>query len=90
MKQMVRDMPDQSLNKIALITNIPTPYRKAQVKHWEMEGQYDITVYYCAQREQGRYWKFGENDGLREVFLRGFHFKTFHFNPGILRVLISK
>ena len=75
--------------KIAIITNIPTPYRKKQWEYYSKCKQLDITVFYCANVEKGRHWKISSSEGIKEVFLKGLSYKSFHFNPGVLKVIFQ-
>lgn len=68
---------------MAIITNIPTPYMK---KQWECE-YLDITVFYFTNIEKDRYWKINSFKGVKEVFLKVLSFKSFHFNPGVLKTV---
>lgn len=73
--------------KIAIITNIPTPYRKAQWEYYSKHSLLDITVFYCSPIEKNRYWDVDSSKGIKEVFLDGLNFKSIHFNPSILKLL---
>ena len=75
--------------KLAIITNIPTPYRKKQWEYYSKCKYLDITVFYCANIEKGRYWKINSSEGIKEVFLKSISYKTFHFNPGVLKVIFQ-
>ncbi len=73
--------------KIAIITNIPTPYRQKQWEHYSKVDNIDITVFYCSNKEQDRFWNVKPAFGIKEVFLRGIHLKDLHFNPGIFKII---
>lgn len=75
--------------KIAIITNIPTPYRKAQWDYYSKCKDLEITVFYCAPIEKDRYWDVESSEGVKEVFLKGFSHHYYHFNPGVFKVLFS-
>ncbi|MBP2047056.1 glycosyltransferase family 4 protein [Methanobacterium aggregans] len=75
--------------KIAIITNIPTPYRKKQWEYYSNCEYLDITVFYCANIEKDRYWNVDSSEGIKEVFLRGISFRSFHFNPGVLKTVFQ-
>jgi len=77
---------DKKKIKIAVITNIPTPYRKKQWEFYAKCKYLDITIFYCANKEKGRFWDVGSSEGVKEVFLKGITFKYIHFNPGILKI----
>jgi glycosyltransferase involved in cell wall biosynthesis len=74
--------------KLAIITNIPAPYRKGQWERFAKIKNLDITIYYCAKREPDRFWEIGSVQGVNEVFLKGISLWRFHFNPGIFAVLL--
>ncbi len=75
---------------IAVITNIPTPYRKAQLEFWGKVVENDINVFYCAHRKEGRHWNVGASKGIKEIFLRGFGFRSLYFNPSIVHTVFKK
>lgn len=75
--------------KIAIITNIPTPYRKAQWEYYSKCNSMDITVFYCSNIEKNRYWDVEPSHGIKEVFLRGFQLGSLHINPGVLKVILQ-
>ena len=75
--------------KIAIITNIPTPYRKKQWEYYSKCKQLDITVFYCANIEKGRHWEISSCEGIKEIFLKGLTYKSIHFNPGVLKVIFQ-
>ncbi|TDD77014.1 glycosyltransferase family 4 protein [Flavobacterium caseinilyticum] len=77
---------------LALVTNIPTPYRTAFFNTLQQEllkvGQ-SLHVVYCSKTETGRHWQFNpEENNYVFTFLKGWHpeFKGFypHVNIGLL------
>jgi len=80
---------------LAIVTNIPTPYRTAffNVLNEELLKVNDsLHVIYCAETETGRHWKFSpEENKYPYTFLKGFHpeFKNFapHINFGLISCL---
>ncbi len=75
--------------KVAIVTNIPTFYRKKQWEYYSSCEYLDITVFYCANIENDRYWEIKSSEGIKEVFLKGLSYKSYHFNPGILKILLK-
>lgn len=75
--------------KIAIITNIPTPYRQKQWEYYSKSDALDITIFYCAKLEEGRHWSIDSAEGVKEIFLRGLTYKSLHFNPGVLKVIFK-
>lgn len=75
--------------KVAIITNIPTPYRNKQWEYYSKCKYLDITVFYCAKIENDRHWEVDSSKGIKEVFLKGLTYKNYHFNPGILKVILQ-
>lgn len=78
---------------LAIITNIPTPYRTAffNILNEELLKLNDsIHVIYCAETEPGRHWEFSpqENKYLY-TFLKGLHPEFRNFYPHINFGLIS-
>jgi len=76
--------------RIAIVTNIQTPYRQ---KQWECYSKIDglnITVYYCSKSERNRYWSVLPAGGVREVFLKGVNYRGWHFNPGVFLIPFQK
>ncbi|MFY1045468.1 glycosyltransferase family 4 protein [Chryseobacterium sp. GP-SGM7] len=80
---------------LAIITNIPTPYRTAffNVLNEELlKINESIHVIYCAETEPGRHWKFSpQENNYPYTFLKGLHpeFKNFypHINIGLTACL---
>lgn len=75
--------------KIAIITNIPTPYRRKQWECYSKCKYLDISIFYCAKTEKERYWDVYRSEGVKEIFLNGINYGDFHFNPGILKILFQ-
>lgn len=75
----------ENINQIAIITNIPTPYRQKQWEYYFKEGNLDLSIYYCAKSEKDRLWTFKKYSGVNENFMKGISLFKFHFNPGILK-----
>ena len=80
---------------LAILTNIPTPYRTAFFDAVAAEAARvgkGFHVLYCAKTEPGRHWPY-EPAKMRHAHtvLRGFHPSLFglhaHFNPGFLAAL---
>ena len=76
---------------LAVLTNIPTPYRVAffDVLATELQEQGGrLEVFYCAETEPGRQWEF-EGGTVGGALLPGvsprFHGVTYHLNPTALR-----
>jgi glycosyltransferase involved in cell wall biosynthesis len=80
---------------LAIITNIPTPYRTAffNVLNEELlKINESLHVIYCAETETGRHWKFSPRENKYSyTFLKGLHpeFKGFypHINFGLISCL---
>lgn len=75
---------------MAVITNIPTPYRQKQWEYYSTIRNLSITVFYCGKSEKGRFWDVQPASGVREVFLRGFSYRKWHFNPSIFLLPFQK
>ena len=73
--------------KIAILTNIPTPYRRKQWEYYSNHSNLDLTIFYCAKEEKDREWEVKNAYGVREKFLKGISLFKFHFNPGILKII---
>lgn len=76
--------------RVAVITNIPAPYRQKQWEHYATIRNLSITVFYCAKREQDRFWNVQPASGVREVFLGGISYREWHFNPSIFLLPFQK
>ena len=77
--------------KLAIITNIPAPYRIPIFNRIAAELGEDFLVVYCARLEPDRQWDLARLE-FNHVFLReNFHTSKkgafIHCNPGVLRVL---
>ena len=46
----------RSVPRVALVTNIPAPYRVPVYNRIARDGRIDFTVIFCAEREPDRYW----------------------------------
>lgn len=72
---------------VGILTNIPTPYRKAM---WEAYSKIEgavFDIYYCAPSESDRKWQVKPASGVAEHFMNGFTFgQSFHFNFGIIAI----
>lgn len=80
---------EDSKIKVAIITNIPTPYRKKQWDYYAKSGKFEIMIFYCKSTEEGRSWEYNPSKYLKEIFLKGISFKSFHFNPSILKTILG-
>jgi glycosyltransferase involved in cell wall biosynthesis len=76
--------------RVAVITNIPAPYRQKQWEHYATIRNVSLTVFYCGKREQDRFWDVQPASGVTEVFLRGISYRKWHFNPSIFLVPFQK
>lgn len=47
-----------STPRIAVVTNIPAPYRVPMYNRLGVDGRIDLTVIFCAEREPDRHWDF--------------------------------
>jgi len=68
--------------RVAIVTNIPTPYRKGFFAALSSYPGITLSVFYCSRVERGRSW--GEQAGLGYTyrFLKGITLGTsFHINP---------
>jgi len=79
-----------SVPRVALVTNIPAPYRVPVYNRIALDGRIDLTVIYCAEREPDRYWDL-EPFQFKSVVLRE-HFLTrkgryIHNNLDVFRQL---
>jgi glycosyltransferase involved in cell wall biosynthesis len=75
------------MNKISIITNIPTPYRRKQWEYFSKQDNLDLTIYYGAKIENDRFWTFKKASNISEKFMNGVSLSKFHFNPGILKII---
>lgn len=68
--------------KVALVTNIPTPYRKGFFAALSSYPGITLTVFYCSPIERGRSWGAQAGYGYAYRFLNGVTLGTsFHINP---------
>ena len=68
--------------RVAIVTNIPTPYRKGFFAALASLPDIDLTVFYCAPVERGRSWGAQAGYGYAYRFLNGVTLGTsFHINP---------
>lgn len=74
-------------DRISIITNIPTPYRRKQWEYFSKQDNLNLTIYYSAVSEHDRFWTYQNASNVEEKFMRGFSFHQFHFNPIILKVI---
>jgi len=80
---------------LAVLTNIPTPYRTAffnELNSVCSSTGIDFHVIYCASTEPGRFWKFQiEENKYQYTFLSGIHPNIMgvypHYNPSVIKVL---
>lgn len=72
---------------IAIITNMPTPYRRKQFENYSK--YFNLTIYYCTKLENDRFWTFKNSKGVTEVFLKGLSIMNIHFNPGIIKIIFN-
>lgn len=74
--------------KIGILTNIPTPYRKAMWEEYSKIPNTEFNVFYCAQTESDRKWKVPKASGVEEHFLNGITFgNSNHFNYEIIKLV---
>ncbi|WP_459501924.1 glycosyltransferase family 4 protein [Bacillus sp. C1] len=77
------------MKKVALIKNIPSPYRQGLFEEVNRRNNIDLTVYYCAKTEKTRDWNIAYSNYKYKV-LPGFTFKNiFHVNLSILKELFK-
>jgi glycosyltransferase involved in cell wall biosynthesis len=67
---------------VALITNIPAPYREKLHELVAEQFQNNYTVFYCAELEADREWKFNLGN-YKKIFLSKFNKATVHNNRRI-------
>ena len=79
-----------SVPRVALVTNIPAPYRVPVYNRIALDGRIDLTVVYCAEREPDRHWDL-EPFQFKFVVLRKSFFtrkgRYIHNNLDVLRQL---
>lgn len=54
--------------RVAVVTNIPAPYRLPVFEHLAAEPDIDLKVFYCSGREPDREWNLGDS-GVAQQFL---------------------
>jgi glycosyltransferase involved in cell wall biosynthesis len=78
------------LPKVAMLTNIPSPYREETHVLLNKKLGNNYHVFYCAAIEGNRLWKISEGNYnktfLKKSILRSKE-KTFYFNPDIIKSL---
>ena len=78
--------------RVAMVTNIPTPYRIPVYERVAMEGDIDLQVIFFSGREPDREWDLGDGS-FRKTFLKEYFFKTrgrfIHLNPDVWSTLRS-
>lgn len=76
--------------KVAIVTNIPAPYRIPIYNLLARDPSIDLTVFFCAEREPDRQWKLPEFE-FRSIMLRqrilSYRSRYIHTNPDIWRQL---
>lgn len=87
-------MNDISVKKtrVALVTNMPTPYRQKVFEILSKSPDVDFCVFFCTEKEPNRLWDLGV-DGYASKYLKQRYFNFFgryvHFNPDIYSALSS-
>lgn len=82
---------EMNVYKVALITNIPAPYRIPLFQSLADHPKIQLTVYYCATSERNREWSTRLNSGYNYHFLHGWTIGTsFHINPGIVPLILKQ
>ena len=81
--------------KVALITNIPSPYRIPLFEKISEHPSVDLCVYFAAVSEKNREWAVELSDKFKYKILPGFSLKyhgkdlfSYHINPSIIQELI--
>lgn len=70
--------------RLAIVTNIPTPYRKGFFRALSSCPDLSPTVFYCASIERGRNWGEQFGVGYAHRLLRGITLgASFHINPSL-------
>ncbi len=84
--------PSQSVPRVALVTNIPAPYRVPVYNRIVADGRIDLIVIFCAEREPDRHWDYQEM-AFNHVVLRESYFtwdgRYVHNNFDVLEQLKS-
>jgi glycosyltransferase involved in cell wall biosynthesis len=82
--------PPKNRIKVALVTNIPTPYRIPVFERVAKDDNIELTVIYFSRREPDRLWDL-DPGSFRQIFLKERFFPTrgrfIHINPDIWGVL---
>ncbi len=72
--------------KVALVTNIPAPYRIPVYEHLRQYADIELCVFFCSAREPDREWDLA-HAGFRQVYLRerflAYKHRFIHFNPDV-------
>ncbi len=72
--------------RVALVTNIPAPYRLPVYERLAAEPDIDLCAFFCSGREPDREWDLGESNFkhvlLREKFIT-FRGRFIHANPDL-------
>jgi len=80
--------------RFVCLTNIPTPYRLHLFRVFSEElrrRDWDFEVWFMAESERGRLWRFQEEEFCFKFrTFPGWHFRTFHFNPSIIRSAVRR
>lgn len=78
------------MKRVALVLNMPTPYRVPVFQRVSAEPDIDLHVIYCAQTEPDREWVL-EPSALSEIFLKDrmvrWRGRFIHFGAGVWREL---
>lgn len=72
------------MTDVAIVTNIPTPYREGLFGRLANQDGVDLTVYYCAESFPWRNWSIEIGD-YNARFLPGINYGQFVFNSSIVR-----
>jgi glycosyltransferase involved in cell wall biosynthesis len=75
--------------RIAIVTNIRSPYRKLQIEEFAKDSKLEITVYYTDRDYIGRKWKVDKIIGAKEVFLKGLEISKVYgrINWGLVNIV---
>ena len=80
----------RSVPKVALVVNIPAPYRVPAYDRIVIDGRIDLTVIFCAEREPDRHWDY-EKIEFKSIVLRESYFiwygRYIHNNFDVLKQL---
>ena len=89
-KHAVNTMEKLSPIRVALVTNIPTPYRKPIYEILVGMPDIDLKVFYCSEREPDREWDLKPTTYEAEFLAERFFTiggKFVHTNPDVFRAL---